>query len=656
VSITRNRTSFALPAKARRWAQLMTAAIFATVISACGGSDTVTAPPTAASIVITAPSGVTHVAGTLQFTATVKDANGNTIALTPTWSVAHGGGTISTSGLFTAGDSAATFTNTVVATSGVASAASTVSVLAGALSSITVTPATVSLAAGATQQYSAVGADAHGNAVAITDRVWAVAAAGGTIDSSGLFTAGTTAGTFASTVTATSGTITGAGSVTVGGGPVASIEITLDTTTVANGGTHQYVVTARDANNNLVPVVPAPTWSVVAGGGTIDPATGLFTAGTEAGQFVNTIHVVSGTMSVSMTVTIAAGPLATLDVAPATVTLASGATQQYTAVGKDAHNNVVAVTPAWSVVAAGGTIDSGTGMFTAGSTAGVFTNTVQATSGTVSGTASVTVTVTAGPLASITVTPNPASLSVGGQQTFTAVGHDASSNVVAITPTWTVVAGGGTIVSGTGVFTAGTTAGTFANTVTATSGLIAGTASVTVAPGPVTNLTITPASKTLAVNATQQFTVVATDANNNVVAVTPTWSVFAGGGTINSSTGLFTAGTVAGTYANTVVVTVDTLAQVATVTVTAGAVTSITITPTNPSVTVNNNVTFTAVAKDVYNNVSTAHLTWAVSTANAGTISQSGVLHASTTPGTYTDAISATSGSAVGTASVTVTP
>lgn len=85
-----------------------------------------------------------------------------------------------------------------------------------------------------------------------------------------------------------------------------------------------------------------------------------------------------------------AGPLATITLTPTTVTLPAGAPQQYTAVGKDANGNVVVISPTWSVVASGGTINS-TGMFTAGATGGTFTNTVKATSGTISATATVAV-------------------------------------------------------------------------------------------------------------------------------------------------------------------------------------------------------------------------------------------------------------------------
>jgi len=163
-----------------------------------------------------------------------------------------------------------------------------------------------------------------------------------------------------------------------------------------------------------------------------------------------------------------------------------GGQQQFTAVGKDAFGNVVAITPVWTATNPPGTINASTGLFTAGNTLGTFPNSVTATSGGISGTA--TVTVIAGPLATITVTPNPQTLQTGAQQTFTAVGKDAGGNVITINPTWTVANGGGTIPAGTtgltALFTAGNTTGTFSNTVTATQGSISGNATVVVVAGP----------------------------------------------------------------------------------------------------------------------------------------------------------------------------
>ena len=263
--------------------------------------------------------------------------------------------------------------------------------------------------------------------------------------------------------------------------PITSLTVAPASATLAAGGTQQFTVVTKDGNGKTI-TGTNPTWSVVAGGGTIS-STGLFTAGTTAGTYTNTVAVTCSGVTSFATVIITPGAAATITVTPNPATLAINATQQFTAVVKDANGNVVTATPVWSVVnATAGTINSSTGLFTAGTTPGTYTNTVVATSGALTGSA--TVIVTAGPLATITVTPNPVTLQVNTTQQFTAVGRDASGNVVPITPVWTVTNGGGAINSGSGLFTAGGTAGSFPNTVRATSGSIFGTATVNVTVGP----------------------------------------------------------------------------------------------------------------------------------------------------------------------------
>ena len=175
-----------------------------------------------------------------------------------------------------------------------------------------------------------------------------------------------------------------------------------------------------------------------------------------------------------------------ITVAPTTTTLAIGGTQQFAMTATDNDGKVYTDRqPVWAVVAGGGTITQ-TGLFTAGTVAGTFTNTVSVTcSGR---TVFATVIITAGPLLTITVTPNPGTMPINTSLQYTAVGRDAGGNVVTITPVWSVVNGGGSIVAGTGLFTAGGATGTFTNTVRATSGTIFGsaTAIVTSPPGPIT--------------------------------------------------------------------------------------------------------------------------------------------------------------------------
>ena len=80
-------------------------------------------------------------------------------------------------------------------------------------------------------------------------------------------------------------------------------------------------------------------------------------------------------------------------------------------------------------------------------------------------------------------------------------------------------------------------------------------ASVTVeSPGPLQRVVITPSTANLLAGGTQQFSAQGYDDNNVPIPnLIYTWVVVAGGGTI-SSTGLFTAGSVGGSFKNTVLV------------------------------------------------------------------------------------------------------
>ncbi|MEP6573618.1 MAG: ice-binding family protein [Gemmatimonadota bacterium] len=267
----------------------------------------------------------------------------------------------------------------------------------GPLAIIVVSPNPDAVTAGATRQFVAAGEDANGNSVVLNPApTWAIGAGGGTIDTvTGLFTAGGAAGTFANTVQATSGGITGFASVLVTSGGLATISVTPDPVTVASGTDVQFVATGRDAANNIVPL--STTWSVTnVVAGTIDSVTGVFTASATPGTYPNTIVATSGAIADSASVTVVAsgGALATIVINPNPGTMAATGTRQFTATGQDINGVVVPISPAvtWTVVNGGGGINGVSGLFTAGATSGSFSNTVRATSGAVSGFASVTIT------------------------------------------------------------------------------------------------------------------------------------------------------------------------------------------------------------------------------------------------------------------------
>jgi hypothetical protein len=389
---------------------------------------------------------------------------------------------------------------------------------------------------------------------------------GGTINSTGLFTAGQSNGTFSAGVTATAGTRTASADVTItggSGGSVASVTVAPLTVSLMPNATQTFVATARDSGGAVINGMTV-TWAVTAGGGTVSSG-GVFTAGTTAGTFTDTVSATVGGVTGRASVTVQPAAVSTVTVAPATVTLAPSGTATFNATAKDAFNNVVTATITWSASAPAGTITQG-GVFTAGTSPGNYPASVTATVGTVSGTAAVVIQ--NGALSQLLVMPAATQLQAGASAAFSASGRDSGGATVAVTPIWTVVAGGGTITP-SGVFTAGTMAGTFANTVRAEANGLTAFASVSVTPGPVLSVAVTPMAATVQANGSQQFTAEARDAFNNPVPTGFTWTAQPAAGTITQG-GFFTASTGAGSYPNSVTAAVGNITGFASVTVTGG--------------------------------------------------------------------------------------
>lgn len=105
-----------------------------------------------------------------------------------------------------------------------------------------------------------------------------------------------------------------------------------------------------------------------------------------------------------------AGTLKNMSISPPVAVVPLGSFMAFTATGYDLYQNPVAVTPTWSVVNGGGTIDS-VGIFRANTSSGVYLNTIRAVSGLIGSTASVTVvgsgSSSAGGTATISATPSP---------------------------------------------------------------------------------------------------------------------------------------------------------------------------------------------------------------------------------------------------------
>jgi len=168
-------------------------------------------------------------------------------------------------------------------------------------------------------------------------------------------------------------------------------------------------------------------------------------------------------------------------------------------------------------------------------------------------------------VASITVSPTTGSVSVNGDQTFTATALDSNGQTVTgQTFTWTSSNTGVATITSAGVAT-GLKAGSSQITAS-TAGVTSTAATLTVNPA-IATVSISPITASIKVGGTQQFTATATDASGNPVNQAQfTWHNSFGGVASIDSTGLAT-----GLAPGTVVITASAsgmTSPVATLTVT----------------------------------------------------------------------------------------
>jgi hypothetical protein len=165
--------------------------------SSTGGSDSaqviIAAVDTTGTItdVMISPDSATVAEGATQaFTVAAYLSNGTTSPVSVTYSAT--GGTVSSSGMYQAGTTPGKFRVVARSAAGLADTA-VVTIPAPDLQQIVLTPASVSLDAGATYQFAANGSFSDGTSqpVSVT-----FSATGGTISSTGLYTAGNAGGTY----------------------------------------------------------------------------------------------------------------------------------------------------------------------------------------------------------------------------------------------------------------------------------------------------------------------------------------------------------------------------------------------------------------------------------------------------------------------------
>ena len=432
---------------------------------------TVTSVPVA-SVTVTPASDTVTVASTLQLSAVAKDAAGGTLTgRVISWSTSDPArATVSSTGLVT-GVTPGEVTITAAAEG--KSGAASITVKPKPVGTVVITPAQVSLQVGQTRQLSVQVMDDQGNV--LTGRPVTFTTDGAsiaTVSATGLVTA---IAQGSAKITATSEGKTGTADVTVTTVPVASVTVAPAQATLAIGQTIALTATARDASGNVLPGRPVSWTSGAPSVATVSP-TGTVTA-VGAGTGVLIFATVDGRTG---TATINVRQVSSVAVTPSPTSVFVLWTRQLTATPRDATGNAISgLTPTWSANAPTVASVNQQGLVTGVAPGGT---SIIAAYGSVTGNANVTVQLA--PVASVTVTPNPASVKVGQTLPLTATLRDANNNILSLTGRTINWASNNTTratVDQAGVVT-GKTANTTPVTITATSGGVSGSSQVTVTP------------------------------------------------------------------------------------------------------------------------------------------------------------------------------
>ena len=255
------------------------------------------------------------------------------------------------------------------------------------------------------------------------------------------------------------------------------------------------------------------------------------------------------------------------------------------------------------------------------------------------------------PVASVTVTPATASLTVGQTVQLSATPKDANGNpLTGRTIVWSSSDNTIATVNGSGLVTGVGAGGPV--TITATSEGQSGTATVNVTLAPVASVTVSPSSANVAITGTVQLTATPKDANGNpLTSRAISWSSSDNTiATVNSS-GLVT-GVAAGTV--TITATSEGKSGTASITVAGAPVATVTVTPASASVQAGQTVQLTATLKDANGNILTGRVvTWSSNNTSVANVNSSGLV---TGNGAGSATITAASEGKSGTSAITVTP
>jgi len=242
------------------------ASITATVSGVSGSATLTVTAPALVSLAVSPASASVALGSTVQFTATGTFTDGSTQNLTTSvqWSSTNPAvAGINANGTPGLAVGMVLGTSSISAASGSISASSTLSVTNAVLSSLAVTPATVSIAQGTTVQFAATGTFTDGTTQNLTTFVqWASAnpsVAGINVNGAPGLAKGLAPGV--ANITATSGSVSSSAVLTVTNATLTSIAVTPANASLPLGTLQQFTATGTFSDGSTQDVTGIVTWS-----------------------------------------------------------------------------------------------------------------------------------------------------------------------------------------------------------------------------------------------------------------------------------------------------------------------------------------------------------------------------------------------------------
>jgi uncharacterized protein YjdB len=288
--------------------------IKATSGSRWGSTDLTVTPASLASIAVTPTNPSVAKGTTKQFTATGTFSDNTTQDLTTTVTWSSSAAAVATVSNAAGSNGSTTSVNTgsttITATSGDVSGSTTLTVTPATLVSMAITPANPSIADGTTQQFTATATYSDGTTQNLTTAVtWSssstgVATVSNTAGSKGLATSVAAGST---SITATSGDVSGSTTLTVTPATLVSIAITPTNPSIAQGTTRQFTATGTYSDSTTQNLTTTVTWSSSNTGiATISNAAGSKGLATSVAAGSTTITATSGSVSGTTSLTVTA--------------------------------------------------------------------------------------------------------------------------------------------------------------------------------------------------------------------------------------------------------------------------------------------------------------------------------------------------------------